>query len=165
MEQQPEFHHSCLEKTVFSCAEHYMHYNTLTYYRALRVYRTLNLRTFTTTTALATARAAMASSSQTATATGSCLCQSVQYTLTGVDKGAVLCHCDNCQRVTGSAFAHNYRFLKSNIAFQKGEELVKSYLDSNTKSGNPLKRHFCSNCVSADSLIVLRVLVGLMPMI
>ena len=78
----------------------------------------------------------------------SCLCKGVQYTVSGVDKGAVLCHCNNCQKASGSAFAHNYRFLKANIDFAKGEDLVKEYKDSNTKTGNTLSRHFCTGCVS-----------------
>lgn len=77
-----------------------------------------------------------------------CLCNSVQITVTGVDKGAVLCHCSNCQRASGSSFAHNYRFLKSDLTFDKGEDLVREYADSNTKTGNTLFRHFCGKCVS-----------------
>jgi hypothetical protein len=77
---------------------------------------------------------------------GSCLCQSVQYTITGNDKGAVLCHCSNCQKATGSAFANNHRFTRANITFTSGADLIKAYKDSNTTSGNTLTRWFCSNC-------------------
>ncbi|KAF2168776.1 hypothetical protein M409DRAFT_36243 [Zasmidium cellare ATCC 36951] len=82
------------------------------------------------------------------TRTSSCLCKSVQIEVTGTDKGAVLCHCANCQAQSGSAFMHNHRFTKSDIKFTKGEHLVKRYADKNTKSGNELTRGFCSNCGS-----------------
>lgn len=80
------------------------------------------------------------------TVTGSCLCGSVQYTCTGNDRGAVLCHCRNCQKITGSAFAYNYRILKAKLTFTKGEEKIKEYADSATKTGNTLLRHFCAEC-------------------
>lgn len=78
----------------------------------------------------------------------SCLCKGVQFTLSGQDKGAVLCHCSNCKSFTGSAFAHNYRFMKAKVEYQKGEDLVKLYKDDNTKSGKVLERFFCGRCVS-----------------
>ena len=72
------------------------------------------------------------------TVTGSCLCGSVQYTCTGNDRGAVLCHCQNCQKITGSAFAYNYRILKAKLTFTKGEDKIKEYADSATKCGCPI---------------------------
>ena len=77
---------------------------------------------------------------------GSCPCQSVQYSLTGNDKGAVLCHCSNCQKITGSAFANNYRYTRAQITFTSGADKIKPYEDSKTVSGNVLTRWFCSNC-------------------
>lgn len=82
----------------------------------------------------------------TSTVTGSCLCGSVQYTCTGTDRGAVLCHCRNCQKGSGSAFAYNYRFLKAKLSFSKGADMVKEYADKATKTGNTLYRHFCKEC-------------------
>ncbi|KAL1588185.1 hypothetical protein WHR41_03013 [Cladosporium halotolerans] len=78
-----------------------------------------------------------------------CLCKGVQFTLSGQDKGAVLCHCSNCKSFTGSSFAHNYRFMKAKVEYQKGEDLVKSYKDDNTKSGKVLERFFCGRCGSS----------------
>jgi hypothetical protein len=80
--------------------------------------------------------------------TGSCLCKRIQYTLTGTDKGPVLCHCSNCQKTTGSAFANNHRFTRAEINFSAGSNVPKSYKDSNTISGNTLTRFFCGDCGS-----------------
>jgi hypothetical protein len=82
------------------------------------------------------------------TVTGSCLCGAVQYSCTGNDRGAVLCHCSNCQKCSGSAFAYNYRFLRAKLTFTKGEDMVKEYVDKATKTGNTLFRHFCKECGS-----------------
>jgi len=78
-----------------------------------------------------------------------CLCRSVHLTLKGaVDKGAVLCHCTNCQKFSGSAFAYNHRFLHGELKVTAGEEWVRRYEDGETKTGNVLMRHFCGKCVS-----------------
>ncbi|WPH03069.1 Hypothetical protein R9X50_00594300 [Acrodontium crateriforme] len=77
-----------------------------------------------------------------------CLCGAVSVTVSGVDKGAVLCHCTNCQKSSGSAFMHNYRFMKSDIKVHKGEDKIREFKDTNTKSRATLLRHFCSVCGS-----------------
>ena len=82
------------------------------------------------------------------TKTSICNCKRIELSVTGVDKGAVLCHCSNCQRGSGSAFAHNHRLLSAKMTVKRGQDLIKEYADSNTKSGKTLNRHFCSNCVS-----------------
>lgn len=84
-----------------------------------------------------------------ATRTSTCLCKSVQIEVTGEDKNAVLCHCDNCRQASGSAFMYNHRFMKSHITVLKGENLLKVYDDKATKSGATLYRHFCGSCVSS----------------
>lgn len=78
----------------------------------------------------------------------SCLCRGVQLTLSGQDKGAVICHCTNCKQFSGSAFAHNYRIMQAKVDYHNGQDLVRSYKDTATKSGNALNRFFCSRCVS-----------------
>ncbi|KAK0947440.1 hypothetical protein LTR29_001048 [Friedmanniomyces endolithicus] len=89
----------------------------------------------------------------------SCLCGAVAITITGVDKGAVLCHCSNCQKSSGSSFAHNYRFLDADLTFDKGEDAVTRYEDGNTTNGNVLARHFCKVCVR-DPLAVFTFFDG-----
>jgi len=81
------------------------------------------------------------------TINGSCLCKGIHFTVTGQDKGAVLCHCTNCKSFGGSAYAHNHRMMKTKIEYQKGQDLVRSYKDGATKSGKVLERFFCSRCV------------------
>lgn len=86
-----------------------------------------------------------------------CNCGKVELTVTGVDKLAVHCYCINCQRTTGTAFAHNHRFSEAEIKFDHGEEFVKQFADGDTDSGRVMYRHFCVNCVSAPSVRRLRL--------
>ena len=90
------------------------------------------------------------------TRTATCNCKQVEVSVNGVDRGAVLCHCDNCRKGSGSAFAHNHRFVEAELQFPRGQHLVKEYADKDTKSGNVLYRHFCSNCVFTP-FVVARV--------
>ncbi|KAL5387418.1 hypothetical protein DPSP01_003641 [Paraphaeosphaeria sporulosa] len=88
-----------------------------------------------------------------------CNCGKVSFTVTGIDRLAVHCYCVNCQRTTGSAFAHNHRFSEASIIFDRGEEFVKQYADGDTDSKRLMLRHFCVNCVGAalsTALVVFR---------
>ncbi|KAF3401671.1 hypothetical protein F1880_010026 [Penicillium rolfsii] len=80
---------------------------------------------------------------------GSCLCQQVRYEVTGDPQVRLLCHCDNCRKVTGSSFMANAVYQKNQLRLVSGEETLKTYQDSNNSSGNVLSRVFCSNCSSS----------------
>lgn len=56
-----------------------------------------------------------APSTQKPLATGSCLCKSIQYTLTAPPIYSAICHCPNCRKTSGSAFATNCRFPKPGL--------------------------------------------------
>nr|POE63282.1 putative glutathione-dependent formaldehyde-activating enzyme [Quercus suber] len=86
---------------------------------------------------------------KTCSKSSKCLCGAVQFTVSGIDKGTVLCHCSNCQIYGGGAFAYNYRILKADLQIHQGKEQLKSYRDEDTKTGGVLLRHFCSNCGSS----------------
>ncbi|KAF8894664.1 Mss4-like protein [Infundibulicybe gibba] len=79
---------------------------------------------------------------------GSCLCQAIKYKVTGPPFMLVVCHCDNCQKATGSAFMTNAFFKAKYVVLLKGEEHIKQYKDPGTRSGNPIFRSFCSQCGS-----------------
>lgn len=68
---------------------------------------------------------------------GSCLCQRVQYEVTGPPKMTLVCHCDNCRKVTGSTFMANALYQKD--------------VSSPTQPSKPsksLKLTGFSNCIS-----------------
>jgi len=52
------------------------------------------------------------------TKSASCLCGKANFSVTGVLKEALLCHCINCQKGSGSAFAYNQRFLDAKVQYQ-----------------------------------------------
>ena len=74
---------------------------------------------------------------------GGCLCGGVRFRVTGKLGPAGCCHCKQCQRASGSAFASNAPTRTRYFALTSGAELVTEYESSPGKY-----RAFCSRCGS-----------------
>jgi hypothetical protein len=74
---------------------------------------------------------------------GGCLCGGVRFRISGKLGPAGYCHCKQCQRASGSAFAANAPVRAKYFAFVAGEDLVREYESSPGKF-----RAFCSRCGS-----------------
>lgn len=74
---------------------------------------------------------------------GSCLCGEVQYEYSGELGPIVMCHCSQCRRAQGSAYATNSPVQASRFRFVAGQELVKEFESTAGK-----KRAFCQECGS-----------------
>lgn len=76
---------------------------------------------------------------------GSCLCGQVECEVVGPFKRFYQCHCDRCQKKTGSAFASLIFTNPDQIKWISGQELIKRYdLPHAVRFSNS----FCSNCGS-----------------
>jgi len=73
---------------------------------------------------------------------GSCLCGKVSYTYQGDIQEIALCHCSQCRKAQGGAFATNSPVETKNLTFS-GSEFIKEFQSNNIKV-----RAFCSNCGS-----------------
>ena len=76
---------------------------------------------------------------------GSCLCGNVQYESTSEPLMVAVCHCDHCQKQSGSAFSVNIAVPPDSLTIT-GDSL-KGYKDT-TNSGLGMERKFCGNCGS-----------------
>ena len=74
---------------------------------------------------------------------GGCLCGQVRYSA-NADPAILVCHCENCQKQTGTAFAILVAIAKSAISTQG---LLKTFHDKGD-SGQPVERSFCPECGS-----------------
>jgi hypothetical protein len=57
-----------------------------------------------------------------------------------------VCHCDNCQRQTGTAFSIIVAVPAVSLEFE-GQENLKEFLGKG-ESGSAVQRRFCQNCGS-----------------
>lgn len=81
----------------------------------------------------------------TDTISGSCLCGQVESKVTGPFQRFYQCHCDRCQKKTGSAFASLIFTSPDKIEWQSGQELIKRY---DLPEAIRFCNSFCSNCGS-----------------
>ena len=76
---------------------------------------------------------------------GQCLCGIVQYSVTTEIENFYFCHCKQCRKITGSAFASNILTKPVDVNWISGEENVKRFDYSGSRV---FTKVFCSNCGS-----------------
>ncbi|MEO6362568.1 MAG: GFA family protein [Caldimonas sp.] len=86
---------------------------------------------------------------------GGCLCGSVRYKTIGQPIKVFVCHCSMCQRATGSAFAIEPAFLKSNVEFTG--KPVAGYSYRSPDHGRLLHFTFCATCGTRVGLSLERL--------
>lgn len=74
---------------------------------------------------------------------GSCLCGSVRFRIEGKLGPVGYCHCSQCRKASGTAFAANADVRRVDITFDGGLDGVREYESSPGKF-----RAFCSGCGS-----------------
>ena len=73
---------------------------------------------------------------------GGCACGAVRYALKAAPMVVHACHCTDCQRLTGSAFALNAWIEKSQVDLLSGEPASFKF----TTGGRNNSVYFCSQC-------------------
>lgn len=77
--------------------------------------------------------------------TASCRCGQLRATVTGEPVRVSVCHCLNCKKRSGSAFAVQARWPDEQVTFEgHSKEWTTRWADS----GNPATFHFCPDCGS-----------------
>ena len=78
------------------------------------------------------------------THTASCRCRQLKATVTGDPVRVSVCHCLNCKKRLGSAFAVQARWPAERVAVEGRSNSFKKVADS----GNWATVHFCPDCGS-----------------
>ncbi|MBT4486127.1 MAG: GFA family protein [Rhodospirillaceae bacterium] len=73
---------------------------------------------------------------------GGCACGTVRFALRAAPLVVHACHCTDCQRLTGSAFAINAWIEKDQVALLSGELASFAFTDA----GRDNSVHFCPRC-------------------
>ena len=76
---------------------------------------------------------------------GSCLCGKVKYSVTTDIKDFYFCHCEQCRKITGSAFAANILTSPATVNWFSGFEWVKRF---DYPGERIFTKVFCTNCGS-----------------
>lgn len=74
---------------------------------------------------------------------GSCLCGKIKFTLSADIKDIVYCHCSQCRKAQGSAFATNANVKQDSFNFISGEDNLSAYHYSEEQT-----KFFCKSCGS-----------------
>lgn len=74
---------------------------------------------------------------------GGCLCGGIRYEYNGLLHELSMCHCKQCQKAQGTAFAAVCPVESAKLKFVSGTELLKEYRATPGKV-----RVFCANCGS-----------------
>ncbi|MDZ7675597.1 MAG: GFA family protein [Acidimicrobiales bacterium] len=81
------------------------------------------------------------------TRTGRCLCGAVTYEITGDPIATAVCHCDHCQRQSGSAFSVNLVVTEDQLTV---DGTLSTYVETGENDdGEYVHRRFCPTCGSA----------------
>ncbi|NMP30213.1 GFA family protein [Thalassotalea sp. M1531] len=78
--------------------------------------------------------------------TGGCHCGEIQYQAEVDSDKVMICHCTDCQRLSGSAFRTVVVSKLDGLEITRGQ--VKEYVKT-ADSGNQRAQGFCGNCGSA----------------
>ena len=76
---------------------------------------------------------------------GGCACGSIRYECSAAPIASFNCHCRDCQRASGSAFAAAIALRASAVKVIGGEA---KYHSVKAESGNMMSRGFCPQCGS-----------------
>lgn len=74
---------------------------------------------------------------------GACLCGAVRFTISGGIRNIIYCHCSQCRKAQGSAFATNGIVDADRFTIDTGEEMLTGY--EATPGQN---KYFCRRCGS-----------------
>ncbi len=76
---------------------------------------------------------------------GGCLCGAIRYESRAAPLFSINCHCRDCQRTTGTAYAPVLAVSTDALAITQGEP---TYYTSQSDSGETVSRGFCPECGS-----------------
>ncbi|KAI5464029.1 Mss4-like protein [Mariannaea sp. PMI_226] len=78
-----------------------------------------------------------------ASVSGSCICKKVAYTYTGEPTLKAVCHCRECQKLTGSSYTYNFLIPRENFKWTSGTPKAGKFVQ---EIGVEVDYSFCPDC-------------------
>jgi hypothetical protein len=85
---------------------------------------------------------------------GRCLCGEIEFSVEGQPNDVINCHCNFCQRATGSAYLVETLFDKENFHLMRGTPIVYDHVSEG--SGKTIQVHFCGKCGTKTHMLFER---------
>ena len=82
---------------------------------------------------------------------GGCMCGEVRFEIKNEALVSLLCHCKDCQKLSGSAFTSGVVFPKDSIFYEKKNTSSYEYSGG---SGAKMTRTFCKTCGTPIATVV-----------
>ena len=76
---------------------------------------------------------------------GGCLCGAVRFEMHGLIRNIVYCHCSQCRKVQGSAFATNGIVAADDFHITQGDASLSCYAEAPGQG-----KYFCRDCASPN---------------
>ncbi|QKX58763.1 uncharacterized protein TRUGW13939_05890 [Talaromyces rugulosus] len=77
---------------------------------------------------------------------GACLCGGITFEVSGSPEAVLQCYCNHCQKNAGGPFQIVAKYDKDLVNIKTGTDLLKHYVLTDTQSGYPKHKVFCSAC-------------------
>ncbi|MDY6926430.1 MAG: GFA family protein [Pseudomonadota bacterium] len=90
---------------------------------------------------------------------GSCLCNAVTFMVADNFDHFFICHCEYCQKDSGSAFAANLFINADAVTWLTGKENIRHFQLPSTRHA----RSFCATCGSALPYVMADNLTAVVP--
>ena len=74
---------------------------------------------------------------------GGCLCGAIRFEINGPIRNIVFCHCSQCRKVQGSAYATNGIVNANDFRITQGEDSLSCYGEAPGQG-----KYFCRHCAS-----------------
>jgi len=83
--------------------------------------------------------------------TGHCNCKAITITIEDPPSGSdplysIYCHCTTCRRQSGASGTYVVVADEDKVKIDDPKSYQRTWKDTETDSGTPLDRQFCSNC-------------------
>lgn len=82
----------------------------------------------------------------TLTSKGSCLCGSIQVSISGEPIKRFVCYCSDCRKGSGHLGQFIVMLDTKDIEISDSNSRLKEYTVTSTKSGFPKRKQFCCEC-------------------
>lgn len=77
---------------------------------------------------------------------GECLCGSIKVSMDGEPYGRMGCYCVDCRKGSGNISHIVAAYKTENVTVSDPEKLMLEFKTTNTGSGKPKYKNFCSRC-------------------